>query len=117
VTNPETILSAKDIIEEEQGRLDVLVNNAGISGILPQSAIETAIAHYKDVFDVNLYGVVRVTQSFIDLLKKSAEPRIVNVSSSVGSLTLQSDPEWPAYDYAKFAVYASSKSAGNDQPH
>jgi short-subunit dehydrogenase len=38
VTNPETILSAKDIIEEEQGRLDVLVNNAGISGILPQSA-------------------------------------------------------------------------------
>lgn len=108
-----TILSAKNIIEKEQGHLDVLINNAGISGIVPQSALEINIGNYKEVFEVNLYGVVSVTQTFIDLLQKSSEPRIVNVSTSVGSLSLQSDPSWPAYDYAKYAVYASSKSAMN----
>jgi NAD(P)-dependent dehydrogenase (short-subunit alcohol dehydrogenase family) len=113
VTNSDTILSAKSIVEKEQGHLDVLINNAGISGVVPQNAIETSVENYKDVFDVNLYGVVRTTQAFIDLLQKSSEPRIVNVSTSVGSLTLQSNPNWPAYNYAKFAVYASSKSAMN----
>lgn len=113
VTQPNTILSAKKIIEKEQGYLDILINNAGISGIVTQSALETSAENYNEVFDVNLYGVVRVTQCFIELLKKSAGPRIVNVSTSVGSLTLQSDPRWPAYDYGKYAVYASSKAAMN----
>ncbi|WP_317128808.1 SDR family oxidoreductase [Tenacibaculum adriaticum] len=113
VTKPEIILSAKKIIEKEQGHLDILINNAGISGIVPQNALETSIDNYKEVFEVNLYGVVRTTQSFIDLLQKSSEPRIVNVSTSVGSLSLQSDPNWSAYDYAKYTVYASSKAAMN----
>ncbi len=113
VTRPGTILSARDIIEQERGQLDVLINNAGISGIVPQSAAETGIDHFKEVFEVNFYGVVRVTQAFTGLLRKSPEPRIVNVSTSVGSLSLQSDRNWPAYDYAKYAVYASSKSAMN----
>lgn len=113
VTKPDTILSAKSIIGKEQGRLDVLINNAGISGSIPQNAIESSIDNFKDVFDVNLYGVVRTTQVFLDLLRKSPEPRIVNVSTSVGSLSLQSNPNWPAYDYAKYAVYGSSKSAMN----
>jgi len=113
VTKPDTILSAKNIIEKEQGHLDILINNAGISGIIPQSALETSVDNYKEVFDVNLYGVVNVTQTFIPLLQKSPEPRIVNVSTSVGSLTLQSNPNWPAYDFAKYAVYGSSKSAMN----
>jgi NAD(P)-dependent dehydrogenase (short-subunit alcohol dehydrogenase family) len=113
VTKEETILSAKNTIQKEQGKLDILINNAGISGIVPQTAIETPVAQYNEVFDVNLYGVVRVTQSFIELLKESPEPRIVNVSTSVGSLSLQSNPNWPAYDYAKYAIYASSKAAMN----
>lgn len=113
VTKPDTILSAKNIIEKEQGHLDVLINNAGISGIVPQSALETSIDNFKEVYETNVYGVVRVTQTFIGLLKKSAEPRIVNVSSSLGSLTLQSDKKWQYYDYGKYAVYASSKSAMN----
>jgi NAD(P)-dependent dehydrogenase (short-subunit alcohol dehydrogenase family) len=113
VTKLKTVLSAKHILEQEQGHLDILINNAGISGIVPQNAVETSIDRFKDVFEVNFYGVVSVTQTFIDLLRKSAEPRIVNVSTSVGSLALQSDPGWPAYDYAKYAVYASSKSAMN----
>jgi NAD(P)-dependent dehydrogenase (short-subunit alcohol dehydrogenase family) len=113
VTNLNTILSARELIGKEQGRLDILINNAGISGIVPQNAIETSVEHYNEVFDVNLYGTVRVTQSFLELLKKSEEPRIVNVSTSVGSLSLQSNPEWPAYDYGKYAIYASSKAAMN----
>jgi NAD(P)-dependent dehydrogenase (short-subunit alcohol dehydrogenase family) len=113
VTKPETILSAKNTLKKEQGKLDILINNAGISGIVPQNAIETSVENYDQVFDVNLYGVVRVTQSFLELLKESAEPRIVNVSTSVGSLSLQSNPNWPAYHYGKYAIYASSKAAMN----
>ncbi|WP_432711874.1 SDR family NAD(P)-dependent oxidoreductase [Pedobacter sp.] len=113
VTKPETILSAKNSIEKEQGYLDILINNAGISGVLPQNALATSAEKYHEVFDVNMYGVVRVTQAFMVLLKKAVEPRIVNVSTSVGSLSLQSNPQWPAYDYAKYAIYASSKAAMN----
>ncbi|MFD2521408.1 SDR family oxidoreductase [Emticicia soli] len=113
VTKPETILAAKNIIEMEQGHLDILINNAGISGIVPQNAIETSIDNYKEVFETNFYGVISVTQAFINLLRKSEVPRIVNVSTSVGSLALQSNPDWPAYDYAKYAVYGSSKAAMN----
>lgn len=113
VTKPDTILAAREIIEKEQGRLDILINNAGISGVVLQNAQETGIDEFKKVMEVNLYGVVRTTQTFLDLLRNSEKPRIVNVSTSVGSLALQSNPEWPAYDYAKYAVYASSKSAMN----
>lgn len=113
VTKPETILSVRNTIEKEQQHLDILINNAGISGIIPQNAAETSAAYYEEVMDINLYGVVRVTQAFLRLLQKSQAPRIVNVSTSVGSLSLQSNSSWPAYSYAKYAVYASSKAAMN----
>jgi len=113
VTNPDTILSARTVIEKESGQLDILINNAGISGIIPQNASETSVESYHQVMDTNLYGVVRVTQALLPLLNKSKEPRIVNVSTSVGSLTLQCDPRWPAYHYGKYAIYAASKSAMN----
>ena len=64
------------------------------------------------IVNKNVYSAVRVTQAFIDLLKKSPEPRIVNVSSSQGSITLHSDPTYKYYDY-KGAVYLSSKAALN----
>lgn len=113
VTKSNTVLAARQLIEQEQGKLDILVNNAGISGVVPQNALETPIDQFKEVFKVNFYGVVHVTQTFLDLLQKSDEPRIVNVSTSVGSLSLQSNPDWPAYDFAKYAVYGSSKAAMN----
>lgn len=113
VTKPNTISAARQIIEIEQRKLDILINNAGISGVVPQTALETPIDDFKNVFEVNFYGVVGVTQAFMDLLRKSDEPRIVNVSTSVGSLSLQSNPDWPAYDFAKYAAYGSSKAAMN----
>ena len=113
VTNPASVANARAEIGEKTDVLDVLINNAGISGIAPQKALDAEIENFKAVFETNVYGVVRVTQAFIDLLKKSSAPRIVMVSSSVGSLSLQSDPNWQFYDHAKFAVYSTSKSALN----
>jgi len=113
VTDQQSVDAARAAIEEKTAVLDVLINNAGISGVLPQKALDAAIDNFKTVFETNVYGVVRVTQALFDLLQKSPEPRIVNVSSSVGSLSLQSDPNWQFYDHAKFAVYSSSKSALN----
>lgn len=112
VTDPETILSAKRIIEKEQGKLDVLINNAGVLGNFPQSASDVSIDVLKEVYETNVYGAISVTQNFIDLLKKSNEPRIVNVSSSLGSLTLHSDPDYQFYKVKLFA-YNSSKTALN----
>ena len=113
VTDQESVNKARKQIENNSTVLDVLINNAGISGNVPQTALETQPNTYTSVFDTNLYGVIRVTQAFIELLKKSDEPRIVNVSTSVGSLTMQSDKNWMAYESAKYPVYAASKAAMN----
>ncbi|MBM2618607.1 SDR family oxidoreductase [Actinoplanes sp. LDG1-06] len=77
-------------------RLDVLVNNAGISGPTgPDWGQDPTILDLdvvRAVVDTNVYGVIRVTNAMLPLLRRSASPRIVNVSSSVASLTWQSDP-------------------------
>lgn len=112
VTSAESVQDARAEIGKKTDVLDALINNAGISGGLPQSATGASIETFKKVFETNLFGVVRVTQAFIDLLKNSHEPRVVNVSSSQGSLTLHSDPSWQYYNY-KGAVYLPSKSALN----
>jgi NAD(P)-dependent dehydrogenase (short-subunit alcohol dehydrogenase family) len=113
VTNQKSVDAARAEIGKKTPVLDVLINNAGISGVLPQSALESPVDNFKIVLETNLHGVVRVTQAFIDLLKNAPDPRIVNVTSSVGSLTLQSDPNWPFYHYAKYPVYSTSKAALN----
>lgn len=112
VTNPDTIVSAKNIIEKEQGKLDILINNAGISEGTLQGAVTASIDRFKEVYETNFFGVIRVTQTFIDLLKKSDEPRIVNVSSGLGSLSLAADPSHIYYHY-KGVIYQSSKSVLN----
>ncbi|WP_026705888.1 SDR family NAD(P)-dependent oxidoreductase [Flavobacterium soli] len=112
VTKPDSILEAKNRIEKEQGKLDILINNAGISGEFPQNAATTSIADIQTVFDTNFFGVISVTQAFLELLKKSDSPRISNITSGLGSLTLHSDPSWKYYDF-KSASYGTSKSALN----
>ncbi len=112
VTDQASVDAARAVISEKSGVLDVLVNNAGISGGFPQSALDATIEKFKTVYDTNVFGVVRVTQAFIDLLKKSPEARIVNVTSAMGSLALAADPQSGTYNY-KMAVYQSSKSALN----
>jgi NAD(P)-dependent dehydrogenase (short-subunit alcohol dehydrogenase family) len=112
ITDDESVKNARTEIGKKTKTLDILINNAGIYGGYPQGALDTTIDQFKAAYDANVYGVVRVTQAFIDLLKKSFEPRIVNVSSSQGSITLHSDPTYKYYDY-KAAAYLSSKSAMN----
>ena len=112
ITNDESVKNARAEIGKKTKKLDILINNAGIFGGYPQEALNTHIDQFKATYDSNVFGVVRVTQTFIDLLKKSSEPRIVNVSSSQGSITLHSDPTYKYYDY-KAAAYLSSKSAMN----
>ncbi|WP_029294226.1 SDR family oxidoreductase [Chryseobacterium hispalense] len=112
VTNPESIAKAKSIVENEQGKLDILINNAGILGVNPQTASETSVTDIREVFDTNFFGVINVTQTFLDLLRKSDSPRISNITSGLGSLTLHSDSEWKYY-HVKTAAYGPSKSALN----
>ncbi|WP_375446978.1 SDR family oxidoreductase [uncultured Fibrella sp.] len=112
VTSSDSIKAARETLGQKTDILDVLINNAGISGGLPQPAIGTDIAMFRQVFDTNFFGLIETTQAFMDLLKQSAEPRIVNVTSGLGSLTLHSDPAWKYYQ-VKTACYGPSKSALN----
>ncbi|MGN6214914.1 SDR family oxidoreductase [Parafilimonas sp.] len=112
VTSDASVKAARETIGNKTDVLDALVNNAGISGGLPQTALEATMEQFKTVFETNVMGVVRVTQAFTDLVKKSGEPRIVMVSSSQGSLTLANDPNGKYYHH-KGAVYQPSKAALN----
>lgn len=113
VTDENSVKAAREEIGKKADSLDVLINNAGINGGSPYTALESSSDQFMAAFNTNVFGVARVTKAFLDLLRKSPQPRIVNVSTSVGSLSLQSDPSWPAYNFAKYAVYGSSKAALN----
>lgn len=112
VSDDESVKTARAELGKKTDVLDALINNAGINGGMPQGALLASIDQFKNVFDTNLYGVVRVTQAFFDLLEKSSQPRIVMVSSLGASLTLHNDPTWKYYTH-KAAVYPSSKAALN----
>lgn len=112
VSNPASVEAAYQTLSSKTDVLDVLINNAGISGDFPQDASTTAIDTFKEVFETNFFGVINVTQTFLNLLRKSAEPRIVNVTSGLGSLTLHTDPSWKYYA-VKSAAYGPSKTALN----
>jgi len=112
VTDPTSVARAAEEIDERFGRLDVLVNNAGISGGRAGTPSGVTLERMRAVYDTNVFGVVSVTNAMLPLLRRSAAGRIVNVSSSVGSLSNMSDP---AYEYAAVnnLAYQSSKAALN----
>ncbi len=109
VTDPESVKAARALIGQKTPVLDVLVNNAGISGGFQQSALDATMDQFNEVYNTNLFGVVRVTQAFIDLMREAPEPRLVNVSTAMASLTLAAD----LANSNRFVVYQSSKSALN----
>ncbi len=108
----DSIRAAREVLGGKIKVLDVLINNAGILGGMEQTPLETEIGAFKQVFETNFFGVIEVTQAFIDLLRQSPEPRIVNVTSGLGSLTLHADPAWKYYSI-KPVSYVSSKAALN----
>ncbi|WP_343667841.1 SDR family oxidoreductase [Chitinophaga sp.] len=107
-----TSQSSVDAARKAISSLDVLVNNAGIAGGFEQSALTSTADQYQQVYDTNVFGVVRVTQAFIDLLKNAPEPRIVNVSTAMASLSAAADIFNDNYP-KRYVVYQSSKSALN----
>ncbi|MFC1414762.1 SDR family oxidoreductase [Streptacidiphilus sp. N1-12] len=89
VTDDASVSAAAQLIEEQAGGLDVLVNNAAVTGGWPQQPTLVDPDIIRAVVETNVIGVVRVTNAMLPLLRRSASPRIVNMSSSVGSLTRQ----------------------------
>ncbi|HYH91319.1 MAG TPA: SDR family oxidoreductase [Solirubrobacteraceae bacterium] len=114
VTSPASVEAAGGTVEERHGRLDVLVNNAGI---LPEATEGTGngpvdVDMFRRTFDTNVFGAVAVSQRFLPLLRRSPAGRIVNVSSTMGSLDDQLDPESPYYGVV-VPAYQGSKAALN----
>jgi NAD(P)-dependent dehydrogenase (short-subunit alcohol dehydrogenase family) len=105
VTDDASVAAAAKLVETEYGRLDVLVNNAGITG-----GRGNDLASVQKVYDTNVFGVIRMIEAFAPLLRRSSTPRIVNVSSSVGSLAFMGSPD----NQLPFLLgYPTSKSALN----
>ena len=113
VSNATSIKQAAEHVEREFGRLDVLINNAGIMIDDPAKKVsEQTLDTWHATFETNVFGLIATTQAFLPLLRKSDAGRIVNLSSILGSNTLHRDPASPIYDF-KLPAYNVSKSAVN----
>jgi len=123
VTDAASIAAATERIRTEIGRLDLLVNNAGISNTTKgdmslveygkvSQASNASLDEIRAVWETNVFGVLAVYQAMLPLLRESSDARIVNVSSGVGSLTLNADPAYPYHLYFG-PIYPASKTALN----
>lgn len=112
VTDGASVSNAAQIVESEMGRLDVLVNNAGLMFGPPPSLAEESIDEMQRMFDTNVFGVMRVTQAFLPLLRKSKTARIVMMSSGLSSLTDALDMRSETWTVG-FGGYCASKTALN----
>ena len=113
VTDIDSIKQAKQELETKIDALYILINNAAIAGEQPQTPSIIEIENLREVFESNFFGVVQTTQQFIPLLKKSKEPQIINVSSSLGSSTLHSNAPDNSATYGNYDAYGCSKTALN----
>ncbi|MGB6193151.1 MAG: SDR family oxidoreductase [Terracidiphilus sp.] len=118
ITNAADHKAAYDYFNAKYGRLDILVNNAGVAGgSFPgtgpeHSAADVPLETLERVFETNFFAQVALTKALLPLIRKSSAGRIVNLSSILGSLSLQADPKSPIYDAKSFA-YDASKTALN----
>ncbi|MBO0876663.1 MAG: SDR family NAD(P)-dependent oxidoreductase, partial [Pseudonocardia sp.] len=109
VTDDASVAAAAANVAEHEGRIDVLINNAGVHGPVADPSDLTA-ADARAVLDVNVIGVVRTTSAFLPLLRRSDDPVIVNVSSGMGSLAFTHDPDRPE-SHVIAPLCTSSKAA------
>ena len=113
VSDDASIQQAADYVGREFGRLDILINNAGIMIDDPGKKVsEQSLDTWRSTFETNVFGLIATTQAFLPLLRKSEAGRIVNLSSILGSNTLHLDPASPIYDF-KLPAYNVSKSTVN----
>jgi NAD(P)-dependent dehydrogenase (short-subunit alcohol dehydrogenase family) len=109
VTDDASVARAAADVEAREGRVDVLINNAGITGRRVAAADLTG-DDARLVFDTNVLSIVRVTHAFLPLLGKSDAPAVINVSSGMGSFTLTHDPDRVESTIAA-PLYPASKAA------
>jgi NAD(P)-dependent dehydrogenase (short-subunit alcohol dehydrogenase family) len=109
VTDEDSVKAAAEFIREDAGRLDVLVNNAGIGGAAKPVG-EVTGSDMQTTYDTNVFGVVRVTHAFLPLLEAGDAPVVVNVSSGLASLAVTSDPD-RIESQVNLLDYNSSKTA------
>lgn len=107
-----SIAAAAAGIDARHGRLDILVNNAGIADYTDGAPSIASLDAVRRELEVNFIGALAVTQAMLPLLRKAEAGRIVNMTSSLGSLTLNGDPDWPFYD-VRLIGYNASKAALN----
>jgi NAD(P)-dependent dehydrogenase (short-subunit alcohol dehydrogenase family) len=110
VTEDASVANAAALVEEQAGRLDVLVNNAGVTGGAPQRPTSVDPAIVRTAVETNVIGTIRVTNALLPLLRRSPSPRIVNMSSGVGSLTRQSEATDESTIGPISAAYSPSKT-------
>ena len=111
VTDDDSVQSAAATVQAADGKLDVLINNAGIPGRYAAPG-EQNLSEIETVYQTNVFGPIRVTQAFAPLLKAADNARVVNMSSGVGSLTLITDPT-SLFSTVNLLAYTSSKVALN----
>jgi NAD(P)-dependent dehydrogenase (short-subunit alcohol dehydrogenase family) len=109
VTSDESVIALSENLLREHGRLDALVNNAGI--LVARPAFEITVKDMKQTYETNVFGVVRLIHAMLPLLECSASPRIVNIASTSASLALTSDPATMFGREDTIVAYASSKAA------
>lgn len=115
ITKPADYKKAYDYFDKKYGRLDILINNAGVSKESfqnPSTPSTVSQAILRETFDTNFFGLIELTQTLLPLIRKAPEGRIVNLSSILGSLTLHATPGSPIYDF-KALAYDASKTALN----
>ncbi|WP_313535185.1 SDR family oxidoreductase [Sphingomonas sp.] len=112
VTRDPSVRSAVARVEDEDGRLDLLINNAGIPGMQPILPSAQPLDDIRTVYETNVFAQIRMTQAFLPLLKEGLDARVVMVSSGLGSLGWLSDPANP-HHAVNILGYNSSKTALN----
>lgn len=112
VTDDASVVEAARLLAEKTDHLDVLVNNAGIAQGFDNAPDEEPISNVKDVYEVNVFGPIRVTQAFVPLLKAASGAQVVMISSELGSITALLDTGSEFYG-ANSLGYNSSKTALN----
>ena len=114
VADPGSVEALRKRLESEPGRLDVLVNNAGVFGVVGTSAAEAPLDDAHDTMETNAFGAWRLTQAVLPLLRRSDSPRIVNVSSGAGQLS-DMNGGYPGYRLSKAALNALTRILSHEE--
>ena len=114
VADPSSVERLRDRVEAEPGRLDVLVNNAGVMGEIATNASGAPLDDAHKTMETNLFGAWRLTQAMLPLLRRSRRPRIVNVSSGAGQLS-DMNGGYPGYRLSKAALNALTRVLSQEE--